>query len=289
MDNIWASSSQPPPQNLRIATLAAYAAFIGVNVASNAGWLGATNAEVSAKFPVPLTPAGWAFSIWGLIFLLEGWGAVYQALESGYDADGFKARFANSVNINWIVSWVAAMGWQLAFVRQTPGSMWLAFVLILTAFLAMGRALLQLYGVKDRFGPAPSLPLYAAFFLGTSVNTAWLSVATCVQLLIALKMPFGQSSLDVPAVLAAAAFTCLGAWVLFTEHDTAYGLTLVWALVAVYEHTDAAVVRHAALAAILLLAVLSIASVLRRPGPPPVYEHGEHTEPLRPTASLEEP
>lgn len=56
-----------------------------------------------------------------------------------------------------------------------------------------------------------------------------------------------------------------------------------------YEHTDAPVVRHTALAAIVLLAVLSIASVLRRPGPPPVYEHGEHTEPLRPTASHEEP
>lgn len=69
----------------------------------------------------------------------------------------------------------------------------------------------------------------------------------------------------------------------------AYGLSLVWALVAVFEHTDSAVVRHTALAAIVLLAVLSIASVLRRPGPPPVYEHGEHTEPLRPTASLDEP
>lgn len=45
---------------------------------------------MSGKFPVPLTPAGWAFSIWGLIFALEGWGAVYQALEAGYDADGFK-------------------------------------------------------------------------------------------------------------------------------------------------------------------------------------------------------
>jgi hypothetical protein len=46
---------------------------------------------VSAKFPTPLTPAGWAFGIWGVIFLLEGWGALYQLLPSGYDPDGFKA------------------------------------------------------------------------------------------------------------------------------------------------------------------------------------------------------
>ena len=49
-------------------------------------------AEVSAKFTVPLTPAGWAFGIWGLIFALEGWGVVYQLVGSGYDADGFKVR-----------------------------------------------------------------------------------------------------------------------------------------------------------------------------------------------------
>lgn len=120
--------------------------------------------------------------------------------------------------------------------------------------------------VKDRFGPAPSLPLYCAFFLSTTVACAWLSVAasvqvrrrrraqqgraacaasTCrahllpapapsparpdgsdpsappapLQLLIALKLSFGPH-LDVAAVLAAAAFTCVGAWALLREHDT---------------------------------------------------------------------
>lgn len=56
-----------------------------------------------------------------------------------------QARFANATNVNWIAAWLACSGWQFAFVQQTPGGMWLAFVLILTALLAMGRALLQLY------------------------------------------------------------------------------------------------------------------------------------------------
>ena len=71
----------------------------------------------------------------------------------------------NATNLNWIVAWAACCVWQLAFVQQTPGGMWLALAAILTAFLAMGRALVQLYSVKERFGPAPSLPLYCAFFL----------------------------------------------------------------------------------------------------------------------------
>lgn len=34
--------------------------------------------SVSALYPTLFTPAGWAFSIWGLIFTLEGAFAVYQ-------------------------------------------------------------------------------------------------------------------------------------------------------------------------------------------------------------------
>lgn len=118
-------------------------------------------------------------------------------------------------------------------------------------------------------------------------------------------------------MLAAAAATCLGAWVLLREHDTgglglhasrapsrplprrpsltarsrhtpspapaAYGLTLVWAFVAVYEETESTAVSRTALGAIVVLAVLSIASVLRRPGPEPRYEHTDAHEPLRPS------
>lgn len=69
----------------------------------------------------------------------------------------------------------------------------------------------------------------------------------------------------------------------------AYGLTLVWAFVAVFEKTVSAPVRHAALAAIVVLAVLSIASVLRAPGREPRHAGGDHDarQPLRP--SLDEP
>lgn len=189
--------------------------------------------------------------------------------------------------------------------------------------------------MKDRFGPAHSLSLYAAFFLGTTVNTAWLSVAASVQLLIALQM--GVASLEAASIMLATAVTCLGAYALFREHDTgvlafvppspdgrgcaaappprrcppavclpppmpacpltrclpsppawpppcaAYGLALVWAFVAVYEKTESVAVRNTALGAIVLLAVLSIASVLRRPGQEPHYEPVGAREPLRPS------
>ena len=58
--DIWGEASQVPPLGRRISLALAYSAFILVNVASSLGWLGATNAEVSAKFQTALTPAGCA-------------------------------------------------------------------------------------------------------------------------------------------------------------------------------------------------------------------------------------
>lgn len=69
----------------------------------------------------------------------------------------------------------------------------------------------------------------------------------------------------------------------------AYGLTLVWALVAVFEHTDSTDTKRTSLAAIIVLAILSVASVLRRPGaqqPESSHDH-DARQPLRP--SLDEP
>jgi hypothetical protein len=63
----------------------------------------------------------------------------------------------------------------------------------------------------------------------------------------------------------------------------AYGLALVWAFVAVYEKTESVAVRNSALGAIVLLAILSIASVLRRPGQEPHFEPVGTREPLRPS------
>lgn len=39
----------------------------------------------------------WAFSIWGLIFSLEGIGTIYQALPYGYNSEGTKQRIVNAI------------------------------------------------------------------------------------------------------------------------------------------------------------------------------------------------
>ena len=50
----------------------------------------------------------------------------------------------------------------------------------------------------------------------------------------------------------------------FTHRDTAYGLTIIWALVAVYEQTPSPLVKNTAVAALAVVGVVSLLSVLRR-------------------------
>ena len=263
--DIWDRSNQEPSKLLKGVWAASYAFFIAVNLASSAGWLGATNAEVSAKFSVPITPAGWAFAIWGVIFLLQGLGTIYLFLENGYDPDGAKARYTNAVGPCWAASWLAAAAWQFAFVQQTPGGMWLAAILIASSLAAMSQGLARLYKQRDAFGSAGSTLVYAAYFLPTSIMAAWLSVATAVQLVIAASSQ--MQSLDALSIALAAVVAAGGLWVLIAHKDTAYGLTQLWAFLAVFEQTPSVAVQRAALGAIVLVFLGCLASVLRRRPP----------------------
>jgi len=95
MDSTVASASRPSKQ-LLAANAIGYVLLIIVNVATQTGLFGDDNGTISARFPTMLTPAGWAFSIWGIIFLLQGFGVVYQLLPYGYD-DPWKARIINTI------------------------------------------------------------------------------------------------------------------------------------------------------------------------------------------------
>jgi len=51
---------------------------------------------ISARHPTPITPSGWAFSIWGIIFLLQGAGVIYAALPAD-NAVPWKRQAINTI------------------------------------------------------------------------------------------------------------------------------------------------------------------------------------------------
>lgn len=58
---------------LSVATLVSFVAMVAVNaLVSNGVGVNLTNAVISDAHPLYVTPKGWAFSIWGIIYLLVG-------------------------------------------------------------------------------------------------------------------------------------------------------------------------------------------------------------------------
>jgi hypothetical protein len=136
----------------------------------------------------------------------------------------------------------------------------------------MAIGLNRLYTQRYTHGPASKFSLYCLYFCSTSITTAWLSVASSVQLLIAL-LQYTQD-LSGAAVCLSVVLVTAGAVVTVKRRDTAYGLTLVWALVAVYENSyvlgDVVLVHRVVLVGIVVMVVASAVSVLRR------REHSGH-------------
>lgn len=262
MDDIWSDNNIEPSVRKKATWTACFCIFLIVNVASSQGWLGATNAEVSAKFKTVLTPQGWTFSIWGLIFLLQAAGTWYTISGSGYDPDGYKQRYVNGLYLPLCGFWVSCSLWQFMFVQESVLCMMLAACCILSGLICIGKGMMTLYGLQNSFGIPDNAMLYFVYMLPTSVGTAWMAVASAVQILIALVTQFpDQIILGMLFLLVTAA---CGVWMLFRHKDTAFGLTLLWAFVGIYEGTASGVIRHTTVAAIVCLVLGVLASVLRR-------------------------
>ena len=95
----------------RGGNIVAYAVMILLNVLSNALPInGQTMPEISAKYPSLFTPAGFTFSIWGLIYLALLVFVVWQALPAQRE-DARVAAISGYFKLNcllnalWIVVW----------------------------------------------------------------------------------------------------------------------------------------------------------------------------------------
>lgn len=299
-----------PSTVLLAGNVAAYLLLILTNVAAGLGWLGPTNKQLSERYDTPITPAGcvhttnlthsntttprWAFSIWGIIFALQGAGIVYAILPHGYSAaESVKLRVVNAVGHWWSFAFLAEVGWQLMFVHDDLLGMWLCLVLLIAALSCMSVALASLYALKDDFGVPSAAVLYSLYCLPTSINTAWLSVATSLGMLVVARAhDVSPASLVVPGMLLAIACTAAGVAVVAVKRDTAYALTLVWALMAVFGRASkqgaSPHVRWASFVCLTVMSVATVGSVLRRKAPPRELRLAERDvrEPLKATAMV---
>lgn len=266
-----------PPRVLRVTNVIGYALLVLVNVLSNQGVFGPNNTEVSKQYKTPITPAGWAFSIWGVIYALQGAAVIYAALLQGYTADGWKLAAVNAVGYGWQLTWLFECAWLMSFPQQTYLSFLLCAAFLCAALACIGGSLGRIYSItntsstrivggsirrRDRMSPV----LFGLYALPTSINTAWLSVATCLGLAV-LAASQGMSDVrqNYLAVTLATVVSVFAVWIVLRFRDVAYGLTVIWALSAVLQaqkHVE--LVRQLCIVAIVLLGLSCGFIVVRR-------------------------
>ena len=198
-------------------------------------------------------PAGYAFSIWWVIFAL----AIYSAI-IGLKADqlthpGFRS-------IGWLMAalYGLAMLWQMIAWGGPP---WATVVVIwgmlIVAVIAFIRATQFRDDQRWRRWVIPGLGLYAG----------WVSAATWVNTADVLPLygigPFGLSAQGV-GVAVIAAVTLTAALVLCAARgNRAYAVAVAWALVAVIVDAGAALTPVTIASVVALLAVVAATFIFR--------------------------
>lgn len=215
-----------------------------------------TTGEVSAMYPNLFTPAGFTFTIWGLIYLLNLLFMSYQLykmVRKPYQLDiGLNGLFiliclTNSV---WIFSW---------HLLKIATSLLLMMVILVLLVLAYRRVRSCLPGSSSYFFE----------YLNFSVYLGWISVATVANVAIFLisRGLFTQGL--TPALFTGVVIILVAAlalWMILKEGNIFFGLVIMWASygIVMARSTDSTAYAEAISMVALIAMVLIFLSLIVR-------------------------
>ncbi len=211
---------------------------------------GQTMAEVSNEFQTLVTPAGYAFSIWGLIYLTLLVFAIFQLNK------GKSIRFFKFVFPFFLVNVASNVLWLLAFQNEYLG-LSVALMLIILG------TLIVIFNYFYRLRNALSTTHRYFFQVPFSLYFGWITVATIVNVaafLTSLNLPSLESSAELLSMIMLILGAILGLVILFSKKDYIYTFVLVWAYVAIWveQFDNPMVMNTAKFAAIAMLAAIAI-------------------------------
>lgn len=212
---------------------------------SNTGTFGPDNGTVSNQYPTLLVAAGYAFAIWGLIFLLDLVFAVQQlrardAAGSGLD----RARLPAALGFALTAAWMPVFSQQL---------FWLALAIIWGALASMVVAALRI--ARDP-APAAGQGWWAAFPI--ALHAGWLSLAAFLntaQVIVAYRLRPTDAMLGWSLVLFALAAALLLAVNQRLRGSAGYTLAGLWGLAGVYMKQSTSALAGADTAAWVAVAI----------------------------------
>ena len=214
-----------PNNNQRFKQFLVIIATVGVlvvNYFAGVGYInGVTPEVISDKYPTFVTPSGYAFAIWSLIYLGLIAFSIYQALPSQTDNSRFRSirtvYIANcAANCFWIYLW--------------------HYDSILASLAVMFFLLTTLVLINVNLRKSDSMAETWLARIPFSLYFGWVTVATILNFSIALVFlgvnTTESTSIILSAILVVGA-TILGILIRFKLAIFAYPLAIAWALTAI--------------------------------------------------------
>lgn len=240
----------------QLSILIAALAMIAVNALANALPInGQTTGEISDRFVVLFVPAGYVFSIWGLIYLGIIAYAVYQALpvqatNQSLRRIGYLFVCSSMANIAWILLWHYEL-----------------FPWTVLAMLALLGCLIAIYLRLDIGRTQVSSSMKWLVQIPFSIYLGWITVATIANITSLLsywEWDGWRISAEAWTLIMLIAATLIGAAISLTRGDVAYALVLIWAFAGIaLKHSDTSSVATAAWLAVAIAAIMLVVGAYR--------------------------
>ncbi len=211
---------------LKWSNIIAFVLTILVNgLAGSTTILGGKNtAQISDANPTLITPAGYVFSIWGVIYVLLGIFVVFQALPSERGKE-FQKRVGWLFVLSGVANIIWLFLWQFEYLSLSCVLMFLLLATLILVYLRL----------KIGKSTAP-LREKLAVHLPFSVYLGWITIASIANVAVTLVSldwnGFGISP-ETWAILIIIVALLITILVMATRKDAAYGLVIIWALVGI--------------------------------------------------------
>ena len=185
---------------------------------------GLTTGQISDSFHVYFVPAGYVFSIWGLIYLGLIAFAIFQALPSQREnprlrTTGWWISLGGLANTAWIFLW------QYEHFPLTLVAMLVLLATLLVTYLRLG---IGRTAVSTAETWAARLPF--------SIYLGWITVATVANVTVLLDYLKWDGFGIAPELwmgIVLAAVLAISVLLNFTRRDVAYALVILWALAGI--------------------------------------------------------
>lgn len=242
---------------MRLLLLLCALAMPVVSWFSQRGAFGPDNGTISDRYPTLLVAAGYAFAVWGLIFLLDVVFGIWQARPRQRD-DATLARIRPAAAAGFALTAV----WMPIFSQQL---FWLALLVIWSSLACLLYCAIVLSRETSR---PPGMTPWA--WLPLSLHAGWLSLAAFLntaQVVVAYRLLPTDDMLAWSLALFAAAAALLLVANQRMRGNPVYAAVALWGLAAVYVKQSQSTLPGAQTAASVALgiaALLVVATLVHR-------------------------